>query len=118
MICIGIPSALIPAECKFTFDEPVYSKGCFVRMRENTFVPLTDELTLDCAFEEDTFFIEMSGNEFVKLLERDVIPVWITREQLIYYSNGNGYINSNGKMVWVREKGEKVCLNTTTVLTA
>lgn len=118
MICIGIPSALIPPSCMHTIDEPVYSKGHFVRMRENTFVALTNELTLDCAYEDDTFFIEMSGNEFVKLLERDEIPSWITREQLIEYSNGNGYLDSNGKMVWVRKKGEEVCLTTTTVLMA
>ena len=104
MICIGIPRELIPLSCMHTFDEAVYSKGCFIRMRENTFVALTDELTLDCAHEEDTFFIEMSGNEFVKLLERDTIPSWITREQLIQYSNGNGYINDQGKMIWVRPK--------------
>lgn len=104
MICIAIPRAIIPQACMHTFDEPVYSKGCFVRMRENTFVALTDELTLDCAYEEDTFFIEMSGNEFVKLLERDPIPCWITREQLIQYSNGNGYLDPRGKMIWQREK--------------
>ena len=109
MICIAIPRALVPKNCMHTFDEPVYSQGCFVRMRKNTFVPLTDELTLDSAYEDDSFFVEMSGNEFVKLLERDDIPSWITREQLIEYSNGNGYINDKGKMVWVREKGNKTC---------
>lgn len=106
MICIAIPREIIPESFMHTFDEPVYYKGCFIRMRKNTFVPLTDELTLDCAQEEDTFFIEMSGNEFVKLLERDPIPTWITRDQLIEYSTGNGYINEKGKMVWVRNKEE------------
>ena len=74
MIRISIPADYIPNDEKHEVEVPIYVKGQFVKFNKNKFVSLTSDLVLDDAYDPDNFFIEMSGNEFVKLIERDILP--------------------------------------------
>lgn len=105
MIAISIPASLIPDSYKHTIQEPSYRNGYFHTMREKVIVPLNNELCLDNTYEDDSFFIEMSGNEFVKLIERDELPTWATPETLFNHSNASGTVNpETRKIKWIRQR--------------
>lgn len=105
MIAISIPASLIPDSYKHTIQEPSYRNGHFHTMREKVIVPLNNELCLDNTYEDDSFFIEMSGNEFVKLIERDELPIWATPETLFNHSNASGTVNpETRKIKWIRQR--------------
>lgn len=105
MIAISIPASLIPDSYKHTIQEPYYRNGMFHSMREKVIVPLNNELCLDNAYNEDSFFSEMSGNEFVKLIERDALPDWATPELLFKHSNASGTVNPvTRKIKWIRQR--------------
>lgn len=106
MISIQIPASLIPEDCKYRVDVPIYRKGEFVRMSEQLIVPLTDEHILsDHLCENGEFFIELSGNEFVKLIERDLLPSWASPSMLFDNSTATGVVDTlTRKITWIREK--------------
>ncbi len=105
MISIQIPQNLIPEDCKYRVDVPIYRNGEFVRMSEQLIVPLTDEHALTDHLCDDEFFIELSGNEFNKLIERDELPSWATASMLFKHSTALGYVNPNTrKITWMRKK--------------
>jgi hypothetical protein len=104
MISIQIPQELIPEDCKYRVDVPIYRNGEFIRMSEQLIVPLTDEHTLTDHLCDEEFFIELSGNEFNKLIERDELPSWATPYLLFHYSTALGYVNPNTrKITWMRK---------------
>ena len=102
MICISIPSSVIPQDEKHEVEVPIYVKGQFVKFRKNKFVSLTADLVLDDAYDPDNFFLEMSGNEFVKLIERDILPKWASPHLLLEWSNANCTIDTNRKIKWIK----------------
>ena len=105
MISIAIPPSLIPDNYKHTVPEPYYRNGDFQGIRDNILVPLNNELVLTVAYGDDTFFTEMSGNEFVKLIERDALPDWATPELLFKHSNASGTVNPvTRKIKWIRQR--------------
>lgn len=104
MIRISIPSSCIPDEDKHSVESPVYVKGQFVRFSTICFVSLTDEFTLDNAYDPDNFFVELSGNEFAKLIERDLLPSWAKPVDLIEWSTASCIVDSDRKITWVRIK--------------
>lgn len=105
MIAISIPASLIPDAYKHTLTEPCFRNGVFHMLRDKTIVPLNNELCLDNTYEDDSFFIEMSGNEFVKLIERDELPNWATPELLFTHSNASGTVNPlTRKIKWIRQR--------------
>lgn len=104
MISIALPKHLVPEHCQHTFEQPRYFGSTFHCMVEVTFVDLCGH-TMDDKYEEDEFFIELSGNEFVKLIERDVLPEWATPELLFQHSTANGIVDPITRAItWIRPK--------------
>lgn len=105
MISIQIPAHLIPEDCKYRVDVPIYRNGEFIRMSEQLLVPLTDEHALTDHLCDEEFFVELSGNEFNKLIERDELPTWATATMLFKYSTATGYVDpQTRKITWMRKK--------------
>lgn len=104
MISIAIPKATVPPSCQHTFQHPTYFGNSYHCMKDVTFVDLCGH-TMDDKYEESEFFIEMSGNEFVKLIERDALPEWATPELLFNASTANGTLDTiERKIKWVRQR--------------
>jgi len=101
MIRISIPASVIPDSEKHEVEVSIYVKGQFVKFNKNKFVSLTSDLVLDDAYDPDNFFIEMSGNEFVKLIERDILPKWASPELLVECSTASCTITGR-KITWVK----------------
>lgn len=104
MIYISIPADLIPNTEKHSIDTPIYAKGQFKKFENVEYVSLTDQLVLDNAYDPNNFFIEVSGNEFVKLIERDILPNWVSPSDLVGWSTGNCYVTEGRRLVWIRKK--------------
>ena len=104
MICISIPANCIPDEEKHEVEVPIYVKGQFKKFTKNKFVSLVPDLVLDDAYDPDNFFVEMSGNEFIKLLERDILPKWASPQTLLEWSNASCTVSEDRKVTWVRVK--------------
>ena len=104
MIAIAVPKALIPTHDQHTFNQPSYFGRSFHCMREVTFVDLCGH-TMDDTYEYEEFFIELSGNDFVKLVERDALPAWASPELLFQHSTANGVVDPvTRKITWIRPK--------------
>ena len=101
MIRISIPADYIPNDEKHEVEVPIYVKGQFVKFNKNKFVSLTSDLVLDDAYDPNNFFIEMSGNEFVKLIERDILPKWAWPELLVECSTAKCMIHGR-KITWIK----------------
>lgn len=101
MIRISIPADYIPNDEKHEVEVPIYVKGQFVKFRKNKFVSLVPDLVLDDAYDPDNFFLEVSGNEFVKLIERDILPKWASPELLVECSDASCTI-AGRKITWVK----------------
>ena len=110
MIRISIPADYIPDDEKHEVEVPIYVKGQFVKFNKNKFVSLTTDLVLDDAYDPDNFFIEMSGNEFVKLIERDILPKWASPELLVECSDASCTIVGR-KITWVKNNQLQVLHN-------
>ena len=104
MIRISIPADYIPDDEKHEVEVPIYVKGQFVKFKNVVYVSLTDQLVLDNAYDPNNFFIELSGNEFVKLIERDILPNWASPQDLVNWSTASCTVDSNRKITWVRVK--------------
>lgn len=102
MIRLALPKELVPFSAQSVVSTPSYLGKEFWQMREITFVDLCGHL-MDDAFEDDTFFIELSGNDFVKLIERDTLPSWATPKMLFDASTASGSVNPvTRKITWVK----------------
>ena len=104
MIYLSIPAEYIPNSEKHEIETPIYVKGQFTKFENICFVSLTSELTLDNAYDPNNFFIALSGNEFGKLIERDILPNWVSPQDLIDWSTASCTVDSNRKITWVRVK--------------
>ena len=100
MIRISIPASVIPDSEKHEVDTPIYVKGQFSKFSKNLYVSLTPEFVLDDKYDPDNFYIEVSGNEFMKLVERDILPKWATPELLIEWSNAKCKLSPDRKVIW------------------
>lgn len=104
MISIAIFKSVVPEHCQHTFEQPTYFGTSYHCMKEVTFVDLCGH-TMDDKYEENEFFLELSGNDFVKLIERDALPEWATPELLFSASTANGKLDPvTRKITWVRPK--------------
>ncbi len=104
MISIAIPKHLVPEHCQHTFEQPRYFGTTFHCMTDVTFVDLCGH-TMDDKYEEEEFFIELSGNDFVKLIERDVLPEWASPKMLFANSTAHGKVDeATRKITWIRPK--------------
>ena len=104
MIYLSIPAEYIPTEEQHVMEAPIYVKGQFVKFKNVVYVSLTDQLVLDNAYDPNNFFIELSGNEFSKLVERDILPKWASAQDIIDWSTASCTVDSNRKITWVRVK--------------
>lgn len=104
MIYLSIPAEYIPDSEKHVIETPIYVKGQFSKFENVCFVSLTSELILDNAYDPNNFFIALSGNEFGKLIERDILPNWASPQDLIDWSTASCTVDSNRKITWVRVK--------------
>jgi hypothetical protein len=105
MISICIPDSIVPPACLCSIPTPIYSRGEYIGTRDVIYAPLTEEFAFDNTYEDHEFFLELSGNEFVKLIERDSLPDWITPEQLFNFSNAHGHIDPvTRKITWIRPR--------------
>lgn len=104
MISIAVPKSVVPEAFWHTFEQPRYLGSSFHCMVDVTFVDLCGH-TMDDKYEEDEFFIELSGNDFVKLIERDALPEWASVELLFSHSTANGKVDPvTRKITWIRPK--------------
>lgn len=104
MISIALPKSIVPTVCQHTFPQPIYFGTSFHCMKDVTFVDICGH-TMDDKYEEQEFFIELSGNDFVKLIERDILPEWATPDLLFSHSTANGTLDPiTRKIKWVRQR--------------
>ena len=107
MIYISIPKDVIPAKEITSVEEALYARGEFQRMVNVEVVSIADHI-LDNKYDPDEFFCELSGNDFLKLIERDSIPEWITLEQIIFNSNAFGSFDpQTRKWTWANHELRK-----------
>ena len=104
MIYLSIPAEYIPDSEKHEVETPIYVKGQFHKFENVCFVSLTSELILDNAYDSNNFFIALSGNEFGKLIERDILPNWASPQDLVNWSTASCTVDSNRKITWIRVK--------------